>query len=85
MNYQKLFDTLQNMGFTALETDMQEIVRAVETDAYNQGVRDAAENALLLYKQLNFRNQWQEKELRTWGCDPDHFEVSKQSILKLLK
>ena len=57
-------------------------------EAYNQGVRDAAENAMLLHKELDkeaFNEPYKVKELVSWECIPDYFEVSKQSILKLLK
>ncbi len=63
----------------------------IEKEKYNKiwnaAIDAAAEGAKILHKELNPAEDlgYTSKELATWECEYDHFEVSKQSILNLKK
>jgi len=54
---------------------------------WNAAIDAAAEGAKILHREGDpYDNEpFKEKELASWECSPDYFEVSKQSILNLKK
>jgi uncharacterized protein YpbB len=75
---------------TKNETYQNELIKAFEAgqkEAWNAAIDAAAEGAKILHKELNPAEDlgYTIKELATWECEYDHFEVSKQSILNLKK